>query len=105
MNSGKRVIGGLAAALFCAMFASAAEASPWGFGHKRQESWKSDLQPARQNPESADEQTKHRPRHSKKGMHQRGRRLSPEEHSQLRRDIKDAGKEIYPAPDAEHPAP
>jgi hypothetical protein len=108
MNSGKRLIGGLAIVpivLFCVMFASAAEAAPWwDFGPKHQESWQSDLQPAR-SPESEEEQTRHHPRHGEKGTQQRPRRLSPEEHHQLRRDIKDAGKEIYHDSDLERPAP
>ncbi|MDR0380146.1 MAG: hypothetical protein LBI62_09465 [Candidatus Accumulibacter sp.] len=38
------------------------------------------------------------PPHRWKGNHdkQRSRRLSPEERSQLRRDIRNAGREIYP---------
>jgi hypothetical protein len=103
MNSGKRRIGGLVIVLFCAMFASAAEAGPSDSASKHQESRQSDLQPARQCAESDGEQTRHRPRHGRKGMKQR--RMSPEEHHQLRRDIKDAGREIYPASDLEDPAP
>jgi hypothetical protein len=96
MNSGKRVIGGLAIVLLFVMFVPATEAGPWGFGPKRQESWQSDLQPARRSPESDEGQEPHHQRHGKKDAQQRPQRLSPEEHSKLRRDIKDAGKEIYP---------
>jgi hypothetical protein len=92
-DSGKRVIGGLVVALLFVMSMPAAEAGPWGFGPKRQESWQSDLQPARRGPDET-RGPNHR-RHGEKDGKQRPRRLSPEEHHQLRRDIKDAGKEIY----------
>lgn len=96
MNSGKRVIGGFAIVLLFVMSVPAANAGPWGFGPKRQEIWQSDLQPVRQGPDEA-RGPDHR-RHGEKDGKHRPRRLSPEEHSQLRRDIKDAGKEIYSDP-------
>ncbi len=47
--------------------------------------WEQDARPQRQGPPA-----------QRPGEDARGQRLSPEERQQLRRDIKDAGKEIYP---------
>jgi hypothetical protein len=93
-NSGKRGIGGLVIALLFVLPVPAAEAGPWGAGPRHQESRQSDLQPARRGSGPGDGQEQHRQRRGEKDMQQR--RLSPEERSQLRRDIRDAGREIYP---------
>jgi hypothetical protein len=93
MNTGTRLFGSLAIVFLLAMSMSAAEAEPWRQGpYARERNRQSDFQPRRPD----DRRESYRQRNDERGM-QRQHRLSPEERSQLRRDIRDAGKEIYPA--------
>jgi hypothetical protein len=96
MNSGKRMIGSLAIVLLCAAFAPMAWAGPWKYGVAEREQYRqNDFQPGRRGAEPGDGRGPSYRRHDDRDM-QRPQRLSPEERSQLRRDIKDAGREIYP---------
>lgn len=54
-----------------------------------------DRLPLREGNRSGNKQLQQQPRNPREA--QRPQRLSPEERRQLRRDIKDAGREIYPA--------
>jgi hypothetical protein len=99
MNFGKRMIGGLAIALLSMISMSVAEAGPWGRGvSEREQSRQGDYQPGRRGHGPGDRRgSYHQRRDGERDMRpQRPQRLSPEERSQLRRDIKDAGREIYP---------
>ena len=89
MNSGKWMTGGLALMFLFMMSAPAIEADTWkdtAPGHEE----------CRQENIRRESGNEGRRPHSRR-MHPRSQRLSPEERSQLRRDIKNAGKEIYPA--------
>ncbi len=96
IDSGKRMIGGLAVVLLLAAFPPLADAGPWRYASpQREQSQRNDFQPNRRGPEQGDGRGAY-PRRSEDREMQRPQRLSPEERSQLRRDIKDAGREIYP---------
>lgn len=95
MDYGKRIVGGLAAVLLLAAFPPMAEAGPWKYASpEREQNRQSDLQPGRRGSEQGDGRGAYPRRNDDRDM-QRPQRLSPEERSQLRRDIKDAGREIY----------
>jgi hypothetical protein len=100
MDSGKRMIGGLAAVLFLAVFPQMAEAAPaWRHGPSEREQNRQDFQPERRGPgysRSGESFRRSGEKDAQRDM-RRQRRLSPEERSQLRRDIRDAGREIYPS--------
>ena len=87
MNSGKWMAGGLALMLLFMMPALAAEADPWKYTASKHEEHRQ---------ENIRREPGHEQRPHYRRMHPRPQRLSPEERSQLRRDIKNAGKEIYP---------
>ncbi|MDR2112762.1 MAG: hypothetical protein LBQ62_06660 [Candidatus Accumulibacter sp.] len=96
MNFGKRMIGGLAIALFTMMSIPAVEADSWKKGSsEREQNRQNEYQPGRRGPGNG--RGPHYRRHGERDVQQRPHRLSPEERSQLRRDIKDAGREIYPS--------
>jgi hypothetical protein len=94
MNLCRRIFGGLAIVLFLAMSVSVAEAE-----QRRQRSSaregnrQSDFQPGR--PDEGRRSSYQR--NDERAMQRQQHRLSPEERSRLRRDIREAGKEIYPA--------
>lgn len=90
MNSGKRMIGGLALMLLFMMSVPATEAGPWRYVASEHEDRQENVQrePGNGRP--------HYRRNGRHDMHPQPRRLSPEERAQLRRDIRNAGKEIYP---------
>ncbi|MDR3220723.1 MAG: hypothetical protein LBU46_01765 [Candidatus Accumulibacter sp.] len=91
------MIGGFAIALLFMMFIPVAGAASWQYGSSaREENRQNNFQPGRRGP--GDGRGPHYRRHGDRDMQQqRPHRLSPEERFQLRRDIKDAGREIYPA--------
>jgi hypothetical protein len=92
-DSGKRMIGGLAAVFFLAALPPAAEAAHWwrNTSLEREQSRPGDFRPERRGPGySMPGKGFHR------GWEMQQRRLSPEERFQLRRDIRDAGRKIYP---------
>ncbi|MDR2787530.1 MAG: hypothetical protein LBD06_04060 [Candidatus Accumulibacter sp.] len=96
MNSGKRMIGGLAIAFLFVMSAPAVEAGPWKYAASEREARRrNDFQPGERRPD--DGRGPHYRRNGERDARPRSHRLSPEERSQLRRDIRDAGREIYPA--------
>ena len=74
------------------------EAAPWGDGGRHSRNMQEDFQPERRG-EADDRSGGYRGgyyrRDDDRDM-QHHRRLSPEERSQLRRDVRDAGREIYP---------
>ena len=85
------ITGCVAAALVAA--APLAHAAPWGDRLLRDGA----KQGNRQEQQSADQRDVQRSmRQSGRGDEQRPQRLSLEERRQLRRDIQDAGREIYP---------
>ncbi|MDR0578878.1 MAG: hypothetical protein LBI87_15445 [Candidatus Accumulibacter sp.] len=92
MDFGKRMIGGFSVVVLVMASMPAAGAGPWR--SDRAENWRSDLQPERRGSGPGDGRGEHR-RGEDREMRQRQHRLSPEERSQLRRDIRDAGREIY----------
>ena len=91
---GKRMIGAIGIALVCALSMPVAQAGSWNFSPSvreggRQEDFQRQkgsrqAEPGRQNYRREDGRDA-----------QRAQRLSPEERQQLRRDIKDAGRELY----------
>jgi hypothetical protein len=90
--SGKRMmIGGAAVALLFMLSVPVAEADTWCAA--------SECGKYRQDDSSHQTNDRRGPPHRWKGNHdkQRPRRLSPEERSQLRHDIRNAGREIYPS--------
>jgi hypothetical protein len=107
----RKTIGGLAAALFLAAFPPAAGAAPWDIGSALRDAGRpANAQPGRRGPAPGDARgpayRRGADRDARPGMGQEPRRdmgresrreprLSPEERSQLRRDIKDAGRQIY----------
>jgi hypothetical protein len=99
MNTGKRLFGRLAIVFLFILSMSAAEAEPWRPGSSaREENQPSHFQPGRQSLMPDDRQRPSRQQSDERGMQrQQQHRLSPEERSRLRRDIREAGKEIYPA--------
>jgi hypothetical protein len=93
-DSGKYMIGGLVAIFLLAMFPPAGEAAPERrYGLTEREQDRPVFRPERRVPGYSGSGGSFR-RNGERGM-QRPRRLSPEERSQLRRDIRDAGREIY----------
>ena len=91
----KRMIGVLSVAFVWALSTPAAQANSW-YGYavregSRQEGFQ-EQRPSRQNEER-------RPYYQRdeRRDNQRSQRMSPDERRQLRRDIKDAGREIYPS--------
>ena len=93
----KRVIGGGLAAAFvaaglCASLAYAQPASTATDARDKLRSGASQTTPAQRGTRDAK-----RPNAKRTGETQRPQRMSPEERRQLRRDIKDAGRQIYPA--------
>jgi hypothetical protein len=89
-KSSRRVTGILTVILLMVTAIPSVGAEPWRRSSERRQSWTSELQP-RQGPDSDSHHQNNEGRSPP-----RLRRLSPEERSQLRRDIKDAGREIYP---------
>ncbi len=75
-----------------------AEAAPWEEGGRHSRNMRDDFQPERRG--EADERPGgYRGGYSRQDDDRemrRHQRLSPEERSQLRRDVRDAGREIYP---------
>jgi hypothetical protein len=96
-DSGKRMIGGLAAVFFLAAFPPAVEAAPWwrNASLEREQNRPNDFRPERRAPGYYAPGKGFRRGNGGWDM-QRPRRLSPEERFQLRRDIRDAGRKIYP---------
>jgi hypothetical protein len=88
------MIGGLAAVFFLAVLPPAAEAaSAKRYDSVEREQNRQGFQPERRGPGHSGAGESFR-RNGERGTH-RSRRLSPEERSQLRRDIRNAGREIY----------
>ncbi|MDR3299576.1 MAG: hypothetical protein LBU43_06135 [Candidatus Accumulibacter sp.] len=99
MNFSKRMIGGFAIALLFITSIPVAEAGPWGHGvSENEQNRQGDYRPARRGSGAGDGQWPYYQRRDgeRDARQQRPQRLSPEERSQLRRDIKDAGRKIYP---------
>jgi hypothetical protein len=92
MNFGKWTIGGLVLVLLSMMSTPASEAAPWKYAASEHEEYRQ--KSVQRGP--GDGRGPHYRRNGRHGMHPRPHRLSPEERSQLRRDIKNAGREIYP---------
>lgn len=98
MNSRRRMLAKSLVVLLLTLAPALAEAAPWGDGGRHSRNMQDGFQPERRG--EADE----RPDGYRGGYHRRDddqdmrrhRRLSPEERSQLRRDVRDAGREIYP---------
>jgi hypothetical protein len=94
MIFGKWMTGGLALVFsFFMMPAPAAEASPWKYAASEHEEYRQKNVRRKQ----GEGRGPHYRRDRQRDMPSRPHRLSPEERSQLRRDIEDAGREIYPA--------
>lgn len=92
---GKRMIGSVAVVMVFALSTPMASASPWS-GHPVRDGYPQ-AEDAGRRPYGQDQDRRdyYQRREGREGP--RPQRLSPEERQQLRRDIKDAGREIYPA--------
>ncbi|GHU05426.1 hypothetical protein FACS1894158_08190 [Betaproteobacteria bacterium] len=97
MNTGKRLFGRLAIVFLFMMSMSAVEAEPWRSGpYVREGNRQDNFQPGRQSLAPDNRQRPSYQRNDDRGVQRQQQRLSPEERSRLRRDIREAGKEIYP---------
>jgi hypothetical protein len=97
MNTGKRLFGCLAIVFLFMMSLSTAEAEPWRQGlYARDGNRQDNFQPGRQSLAPDDRQRPSYQRNDDRGMQRQQQRLSPEERSRLRRDIREAGKDSYP---------
>lgn len=90
MDRGKWMIGSLVVTLLLAVSTPEALAGPWG-GYGAREG----NQQGRQEQRQGGGQRPDYQRDDRRDA-QRPQRMSPEERSQLRRDVRDAGREIYP---------
>lgn len=92
LRLGKPMIGAVVLAFACALAAPAAEAQTTvPFGYSVRERGRPEAAPGQRAARQGDDR-----RQSLQREPQRQQRLSPEERQQLRRDIKDAGRELYP---------
>lgn len=91
----KRMTGaGIAAVLALALLAPVAHAAPLNEREWREEMRKGNARPQAPSYEQRDARRPYFQRREN-GEEQRPARLSPDERRQLRRDIRDAGREIY----------
>ena len=98
MNSRRQMLAESLAVLLLTLVPAVGEAAPWGDGGRHSRNMQDDFQPERRG-ESDDRAGGYRGgsyRRDDDREMQRYQRLSPEERSQLRRDVRDAGREIYP---------
>ncbi len=92
---GKRMRSTLAVLLALALSAPAVQAdSPWRNGWSRNGPGPAGYENQRASRQDDDRRQYYQRDQGRDA--QRGERLSPEERQQLRRDIKDAGRELYP---------
>lgn len=102
-DSHKRIIGCFAVALACVVAIPAGAADFWpGQGYqlaRRGDGGRGDdyRQGGRQSRDDGRQQNYQRGQRDDDRGAQRGQRMSPEERRQLRRDVRDAGREIYPS--------
>ena len=83
--------------LFLLVFVSTgAMAGPGNIFHMRDANRQNDSQ-RQLSPDNQRDQQRREFQRNESREYQRSQRLSPDERRQLRRDIKDAGREIYPA--------
>jgi hypothetical protein len=98
MNSRRQMLAESLVVLLLTFVPAVSEAAPWGDGGRHSRNMQEDFQPERRG-EADDRSGGYRGgyyrRDDDRDM-QHHRRLSPEERSQLRRDVRDAGREIYP---------
>lgn len=91
----KHVMGAVAVAFVWAVSVPPVQANPWA-GYLVREASRQGGSDGQRGDRQGEERRQSYQRNDGRDA-QRPQRLSPEERSQLRRDIKDAGREIYPA--------
>jgi uncharacterized membrane protein len=91
----KHVMGAVAVAFVWALSVPAVQANPWA-GYLVREANRQGGNDGQRGVQQGAERRQSLQRNDGREA-QRPQRLSPEERTQLRRDIKDAGREIYPA--------
>ena len=90
----KRMIGAIGIALVCALSVPVAQAGSWNFSPSVREGGRQDSFQGQRGGRQAEENRQGYRREDGRDV-QRAQRMSPEERQQLRRDIKDAGRELY----------
>ena len=90
----KRMMGAIGIALVCVLSMPVAQAGQWDFGPLVREGGRQESFQGQKGSRQAEEGRQNYRREDGRDA-QRAQRLSPEERQQLRRDIKDAGREVY----------
>lgn len=90
----KRMIGAVAVAFVWALSVPAVQANPWNVYSVREGGRQNGAEGQRANRQGEDRRQYYQRDDGRDA--QRAQRLSPDERRQLRRDIRDAGREIYP---------
>ncbi len=90
----KRMMGAAGIALVCALTVPAAQAVPWDFTPSVRDGGRQEGFQGQRGNRPAEERRQNNLRDDGREA-RRAQRMSPEERQQLRRDIKDAGREVY----------
>ncbi len=90
----KRMISAISIALVWTLSMSAAQAGPWNYGPSVREGSRQESYPGQRGGRQSDDRRQSYQREEGRDA-RRAQRMSPEERQQLRRDIRDAGREVY----------
>ena len=91
---GKRMMGAIGIALVCALNMPVAQAGSWNFSPLVRDGSRQEGYQGQKGNRQAEERRQYNQRDDGREV-RRAQRMSPEERQQLRRDIKDAGREVY----------
>ena len=90
----KRMMGAIGIALGCVLSMPGAQAGPWDFTPSARDGDRQESFQGQRGNRQAEERRQNNQRDDGREA-RRAQRMSPEERQQLRRDIKDAGREVY----------
>ncbi len=90
----KRMMGATGIALVCVLAMPVAQAGPWDFTPSVRDGGRQESFQGQRGNRPAEERRQTNQRDDGREA-RRAQRMSPEERQQLRRDIKDAGREVY----------
>ena len=94
---GRWMIGSFAIVFACLLVVPVANANPWyGYGYYSVREGEKQAGPRQGRHDDARQPPHYQRKHRGEGRDpQRAQRMSPEERRQLRRDVRDAGREVY----------